>query len=125
VTAFGLTEEPSINVLDLTSPALSSELAELEARLHVLQGLLDALGRVNEVNKLVQSSSDRAQALEALQNDPFDFSRHQAEAILDMPVNWQASDVAERLGAERDQLFTRRAALCNHVTEIFALHWFG
>lgn len=125
MAAFSLSDEPIGAVLDLTTPALSSELAELEERLHVVHGLLDALARLHEVNKIVQFSSDRYSALVALQHEPFAYSRQQAEAVLDMPVSWQASDEAERLRAERDQLLARRASLREHVSEVLALHWFG
>jgi len=120
-----LAEEPAPTVLDLTSPVLSSELAELEDRLHVVNGLLDALGRVNEVHKVVQFSPARPQALIALQEEPFSYTKRQAEAVLDMPMSWQASEGAERLRSERDHLMSRRAGLREHVTEVLSLHWFG
>jgi len=125
VAAFSLSGEPVASVVDLTSPELSNEIADLEERLHIVLGLLDALARMNEVNKIVQFSSDRHTALLSLQQEPLCYSRHQAEAVLDMPVSWQASDEAERLRTERDQLLARRASLREQVTEVLALHWFG
>jgi DNA gyrase subunit A len=125
MAAFSLTDEPVDAILDLTTPALSNELSELEARLHVVHGLLDALGRINEVNKVVQFSRDRYSALVTLQNEPLGYSRQQAEAVLDMPMSWQTSDEAERLRAERDHLRARRAAMREHVSEVLTFHWFG
>jgi DNA gyrase/topoisomerase IV subunit A len=125
MSAFSLSDEQVGSLLDLSTPALSSELAELEDRLHIVRGLLDALARLHEVNKIVQFSRDRASALFALQHEPFSYSRAQADALLDMPVSWQTSDEAERLRTERDELLARRANLHEHVTEVLALHWFG
>ncbi|HTV11128.1 MAG TPA: DNA gyrase subunit A [Acidimicrobiales bacterium] len=112
-------------VLDLTSPAVSGELTQIQARLHIVTGLLDALGRVNEVNKIIQFSQDRSVALLALQHEPFRYTPGQAEAVLDMPLSSQASDASERLRVERDKLQRRRAALREHVMEALSLHWFG
>ncbi|MGH9107649.1 MAG: hypothetical protein ACRDZX_17830 [Acidimicrobiales bacterium] len=125
MTAFSLVDEPAGAVLDLTSPALSSELAQIEDRLHVLRGLLDAAGRLGEINKVVQFSGDRGSALVALQQAPFGYSRQQAEAILDMPIGAQAAEELGQLRNERDHLAERRAGLREHVAEVLALHWFG
>jgi DNA gyrase/topoisomerase IV subunit A len=122
--AFKVSEEPGA-VVDLTTPGLSSELAELEGRLHVLRGLLDALGRIDEVNKCIQFARDKYSAVGALQQEPFCYSHQQAGAILDMPMSWQSSEEIERLRQERDRLTARRAGLREHVTEVVSLHWFG
>jgi DNA gyrase/topoisomerase IV subunit A len=122
---FGVTEQPAGVVLDLTTPRLSRELAELEERLHVLRGLLDALGRLPEVNQTIQFASDRSAALAALQHEPFGYSHRQAQAIIDMPMSWQSFDEADRLRQERDRLVARQASLRERVSEVLALHWFG
>jgi DNA gyrase/topoisomerase IV subunit A len=125
MSAFGVTEEPVGAALDLTSPAMSSELSDLEARLQVLNGLIDAWGKLPELNKAIQFCSDRPAALEALQHEPFCYSREQAKAVLDMPMSWQTGDQLARLRAERDRLTERKANLREHGTEAVALHWFG
>lgn len=125
MSAFSVTDEPAGAVLDLTSPALSTELSEIEARLHVLRGLLDAWGRLQEVNKTIQFCGDRYSALMALQHEPFSYSRQQADAILSMPMSWQSADEAARLRTEHDQLADRKANLREHVAEVLSLHWFG
>jgi DNA gyrase/topoisomerase IV subunit A len=125
MTTFRFPEDPGGSVLDLTAPGLSSELAELEARLHVIRGLLDASCRLDEVNHAVQLASDRRVATFSLQQEPFRYSRQQAEAILAMPLSWQCTDEAERLRQERDCLATRRARLREQLAEMLALHWFG
>ena len=122
---FSVTEEQPDPVVDLTTAGLSNELAELEGRLHVLRGLLDALGRLDELNKAVQFARDKYSAAGVLEQEPFGYSRQQAEAILGMPVSWQTSDEVERLRQERDRLTNRRVSLREQVAEILALHWFG
>jgi DNA gyrase subunit A len=125
MTTFYPTDEALGAVLDLNSPGLSIELAELEGRLQVLTGLLDALSRLNEVNQVIQFSGERNTALVALQQEPFCYSNREAEAVLDMPMSWQTGEHANHLRQERDHLTERRASLRQHVAEGLALHWFG
>jgi len=125
MTTFYPTDEALGAVLDLTSPGLSSELAQLERRLQVLNGLLDALSRLGQINQLIQLSQDRNSALFALQQEPFGYSNQEAEAILDMPMSWQTGEQADHMREERDHLTERRAGLRQHVAEVLALHWFG
>jgi DNA gyrase/topoisomerase IV subunit A len=125
MSAFGVTREQAGATLDLTSPAQSSELSELEARLRVLSGLLDASERLDELNKVIRYSNDRPGALSALQHEPFGYSRDQAEAVLDMPMSWQTLGELARLRAEHDLLAQRRAAIRQQVAEVVAHHWFG
>jgi DNA gyrase subunit A len=125
MTTFYPTDEALGAVLDLTSPGLSTELAQLEGRLQVLHGLLDALSRLGEVNQVIQFSQDRHSALFALQQEPFGYSNQEAEAILDMPMSWQTGEQADHMRQERDHLSERRASLRQHVAEVLALHWFG
>ena len=125
MAAFRAAEEPAGAVLDLSSPSLASELAELEGRLHVLGGLLDVSSRFHQVNETIQYAKDRDAALVALQHEPFGYSHQQAEAILDMPMGWQSADEIAHLRDERDRLSSRRSNLREHVNEVFAFHWFG
>ena len=125
MTTFYPTDEALGAVLDLNSPGLSIELAELEGRLQVLTGLLDALSRLNQINQVIQFSGDRNTALVALQQEPFGYSTREAEAVLDMPMSWQTGEHADHMRQERDHLTERRASLRQHVAEVLALHWFG
>jgi DNA gyrase subunit A len=125
MTTFYPTDEALGAVLDLNSPGLSTELAELEGRLQVLTGLLDALSRLPQINELIQFSDDRYSALVALQQEPFGYSNREAEAVLDMPMSWQTGEHAAHMRQERDHLTERRASLRQHVSEVLALHWFG
>ena len=97
----------------------------MDSRLHVLSGLLDAVSRLDDVNRTIQLAGDKGTATVCLQQDPFRYSRRQAEAILDMPMSWQSSDAVDRLRQERDLLATRRARLRDHIAEVLSHHWFG
>ena len=125
VAAFLAPEEPTGTVLDLSSPSLVNEMTELDGRLHVLNGLLDASSRFYQVNETIQNSRDRSSALAALQQEPFGYTHQQAEALLEMPMGWQSAEELERLREERDRLASRRSSLREHVTEVLAFHWFG
>jgi DNA gyrase/topoisomerase IV subunit A len=114
-----------ISIVDLTSPDLSRELAKIDERIHVLNGLLDALSRSTEVNGAVLISVDRSSALRALQAPPFSYTQKQARAVLEMPVGWQCIEQVETLRKERDQLASQRSSIANRVSEALALHWFG
>lgn len=116
--------EPVAQVLDLTGGS-SRELAEVERRLHVVNALLDALDRIQDVNKVIEFSADRRSAVAALREDPFRYSREEADAILGMPMSWQCVETGARLRQERDSLAARYAAARQHVGEMVALHWFG
>jgi DNA gyrase subunit A len=59
------------------------ELAEREARLHILEGLLVAISDIDAVIELIRGSSDPETARAGLM-ERFELSRVQAQAILDM-----------------------------------------
>lgn len=118
-------EETTGAVVDLTSPEYVIELTELEGRLQVLGGLLDASSRFQEVNEAIQFAHDRESALEALQHLPFGYSHDQAEAILNMPMGWQSAAEVENLRDEQERLMSRRLSLRENATEALAFHWFG
>jgi DNA gyrase/topoisomerase IV subunit A len=114
-------------VVDLTSAGVSDpslELAELEKRLHVLEGLLDALGRLDQVNKAIQLANNRQEAFAALQQGPFRYSREQAKAVLEMPMALQCFEAASELRAEQVEL-ARRASKLNRAAEVLPANWFG
>jgi DNA gyrase subunit A len=72
------------------------ELAKAEARAHILEGLLIALDRIDEVIKLIRASQTAAEAKDGLMTR-FGLSDKQSQAILDMRL--------QRLtGLERDKI---------------------
>lgn len=52
-------------------------LAKLQTRDHVVQGMMLALGRIDEIIKIMKNSADIAAAREALVSDQFGFSPEQ------------------------------------------------
>lgn len=122
---FPTSDERTSSVVDLRNPALTREIANLERRIHVLQGLLDAASRLNELNQAVQLASDRQQALMTLGSEPFCYTSQQAQAILNRPVSWQSAAEIDKLRTERSRVTARRDALRDQASAELALHWFG
>ncbi|HEX2273886.1 MAG TPA: DNA gyrase subunit A [Acidimicrobiales bacterium] len=61
-------------------------LAAAHDRAHKVEGLLRALGMIDEIVALVKASEDRADARNRLMAEPFAFSEVQANVILDMTL---------------------------------------
>ena len=72
------------------------ELAQAEARAHVLDGYLKALDHIDAIIKIIRASSDVETARTSLM-ETFDFTHVQAQAILDMRL-------ARLTALERDKL---------------------
>ena len=89
-------------------------LAAARARLHIVEGLLRALGAIDEIIGLIRSSADTATARAGLMAEPFEFSEVQANHILDMALSRLT-----RLG--RDQLETEAAGKRSLIAELEAL----
>ena len=62
-------------------------LAAARARLHIVEGLLRALGAIDEIIALIRASEDTGTARAGLMGEPFDFSEAQANHILDMALS--------------------------------------
>ena len=54
-------------------------LAKLQARDHVVQGMILALSRIDEIIRLMKSSADTAAARDALTSETFGFSTEQVK----------------------------------------------
>ena len=80
----------------------------LRARLHIMEGLFDALGRMDQVDAVVRSSSDRPAARAGLMAEPFRYSEVVATHILDMTVGRQTILGVEEL---RQEILKARAIL--------------
>ena len=89
------------------------DLEKAEADRHIVQGLLAALDHIDEVIKIIRSSSDRPEASERLQ-DAFGLSEVQADAILNMRL-------ARLTALERTQLENRLAELERLIAELRAI----
>ena len=62
-------------------------LAAARARLHIVEGLLRALGAIDEIISLIRASENTGAARTGLMGEPFDFSEAQANHILDMALS--------------------------------------
>ena len=62
-------------------------LAAARARLHIVEGLLRALGAIDEIIALIRASADTGAARAGLMGEPFDFSEAQTNHILDMALS--------------------------------------
>ena len=79
----------------------AAETACIREGLHILDGSLDALDRMDAVNIVVRSSSDRPAAMRGLQSPPFGYSEAVANHLLDLTVGKQTVTAIERLRQER------------------------
>ncbi|WP_167631186.1 DNA gyrase subunit A [Mariprofundus ferrooxydans] len=89
------------------------DLAKAEARAHILEGLLIALDRIDEVIKLIRASQTGAEAKAGLM-EHFGLSDLQAQAILDMRL--------QRLtGLERDKIKAEYEEIQRLITHLKAI----
>ncbi|MFZ4584212.1 MAG: DNA gyrase/topoisomerase IV subunit A [Acidimicrobiia bacterium] len=79
-------------------------LEKAEARLHIVEGLLKAIDKIDAIIKAIRASADRAEARGKLMAKPFGFSEIQANHILDLPLGRLTRLGREELDAERKEL---------------------
>jgi DNA gyrase subunit A len=91
---------------DVITRRTKYELAQAEARAHILEGLLIALDNLDAVIALIRGSRDPAAAREGLM-EQFGLSRAQAQAILDMRLQRLTALEADKIKAEYDDLVER------------------
>ncbi len=82
------------------------ELARAEARAHILDGLLIALSKLDQVIKLIRASKDPETAREGLMSK-FGLSQPQAQAILDMRLQRLTALESDKIKEEHDELTKR------------------
>lgn len=83
----------------------------LAARKDIVDGLMIAIERIDEINAVVQSASDRPAAVALLTQAPLSFSEMQAHHVLDMPVSRQTGEARLGLVHESDRLAAEMDAL--------------
>jgi DNA gyrase subunit A len=86
------------------------ELREAEARAHILQGLLKALGQIDAIIALIKRSKTPAEAKEGLVKT-FAFTEVQAQAILDMRLQRLTGLEREKIAEEFEKLSAEIARL--------------
>ncbi|NNC80695.1 MAG: DNA gyrase subunit A [Acidimicrobiales bacterium] len=72
--------------IDVITRRSQYRLDKLNARAHIVEGLIKALDLIDEIIALIRASDDRAAARTGLMGEPFEFSEIQANHILDMPL---------------------------------------
>ena len=82
------------------------DLDRAEARLHILEGLLKALSKIDAVIDTIRKSENSDAAKQNLMTR-FKLSEIQAQAILDMPLRRLAALERKKLEDERNELTTR------------------
>jgi DNA gyrase subunit A len=82
------------------------ELRRAEARAHILEGLLIALGELDAVIELIRGSRDPDQARDGLMSK-FELSREQAQAILDLRLQRLTALEAGKIKQEHADLVER------------------
>lgn len=85
----------------------AAEKDSLEGRVHILEGLLFALSKIDKVIALIRKSADKAEARAKLMGRGFNLSQQQADAILNMRLHQLCSMDASALEEEMNQLNER------------------
>jgi DNA gyrase subunit A len=88
----------------------SYELAKVQSRLHLVEGLLKALSHLDEVVEILRSAADGTTAKMSLQNQ-LDLNEVQADAILAMPLRRLTNLEHQNLHKEYEQLNEQIQAL--------------
>lgn len=88
-----------------------TRLAKAEARLHIVAGLLKAIGQMDAVIATVRATPTAQEARAALCAQPFELSEAQADALLSMQLRRLTALETEALEKERDELTERVAEL--------------
>ena len=86
-------------------------LAAARSRLHIVEGLLRALGAIDEIIATIRASEDTAAARASLMVEPFEFSEAQANHILEMALSRLTRLGRTQLEAEADAKRTLIAEL--------------
>ncbi len=94
------------------------ELGKAEARAHILEGLLIALDRIDEVIRIIRSSRTDGDAKETLM-ERLALTDKQAQAILDMRLRRLTGLERDKIQAEYDEL----VKLIAHLKEVLENEW--
>jgi DNA gyrase subunit A len=86
------------------------ELETVNARIHILEGLIKALDIIDEIIDLIKKSDSRANAKSDLMNT-YSFSDVQTDALLSMPIGRLARLERQQFNDELEQKLLRQAEL--------------
>ena len=88
------------------------DLEKIEARLHIVEGIIIALNNIEEVIETIKSSTSTAAARTALMSK-FGLSEIQAKAILDIKLARLARLEVEKYYNEQEELEAKKDGICN------------
>lgn len=92
------------------------DLAKIEKRIHILDGLLIAIANVNEVVHTIKSSPSTTAASKSLQ-EKFLLDEEQAKAVLDMKLSRLANLEVKKLEDEKEKLQIEAARIRNILND--------
>ncbi|MBN2261929.1 MAG: DNA gyrase subunit A [Prolixibacteraceae bacterium] len=104
--------------LDVVTRRTQFELEQAEKRAHILEGLIIASDNIDEVIKIIRSSSNADEARTRL-IDTFNLSEIQARAIVEMRLRQLTGLEQEKLRAEYEELLKT----IEHLKNILANEW--
>lgn len=90
--------------------AFEFDLNKIKSRIHIIDGLLICMARIEEVVQTIRSSASTAAASAALQSN-FLLDEVQAKAVLDMKLSRLAHLEVKKLENEREELMLKAAAI--------------
>ena len=90
--------------------AFEFDLNKIKSRIHIIDGLLICMARIEEVVQTIRSSTSTAAASAALQSN-FLLDEVQAKAVLDMKLSRLAHLEVKKLENEREELMSKAAAI--------------
>lgn len=90
--------------------AFEFDLNKIKARIHIIDGLLICMARIEEVVQTIRNSTSTAAASTALQTN-FLLDEAQAKAVLDMKLSRLAHLEVKKLENEREELMSKAAAI--------------
>lgn len=90
--------------------AFEFDLNKIKARIHIIDGLLICMARIEEVVQTIRKSASTAAASTALQSD-FLLDEAQAKAVLDMKLSRLAHLEVKKLESEREELVGKAEAI--------------
>lgn len=113
----GVLEPKMVNLIDALSHYIAHqkevtirrtrfELEKAEARRHIVEGLLKAIDRIDEVIRIIRSSSNEDEAKTSL-SERFGFSDRQSQHIVDMRLGRLTGLERDKLLAEFEELSER------------------
>ena len=90
--------------------AFEFDLNKIKTRIHIIDGLLICMARIEEVVQTIRKSASTAAASTALQSN-FLLDEAQAKAVLDMKLSRLAHLEVQKLESEREDLMSKAAAI--------------